>query len=433
VGRVSTTVADRPDIVEAPEPPVQPPVSWKAAATMLVLGLLSLLAFGLGGPAGEQTTFVLSLPRDEVQLDPLVVASRPAAIVLSLLALGLAAASAWLTRQRRRTPAWLVSGFTVLWLLAFLVWAAAGARLSLTGLLAGSLLLAVPIVFGALSGVICERAGVINIAIEGHLLAGAFASAVVASLTGNVWAGLVAAPIAGLLVALVLALFTVRYFVDQIIVGVVLNVLVIGVTSFLFGRLLSPQQDTWNSPPTLSPIKIPLLGDIPVLGPVLFRQSVIVYLMYATVIIVHIALFHTRWGLRVRAVGEHPQAADTVGIRVNALRARNVLIGGMVAGLGGAFFTLGSVGAFGKEMTAGKGFIALAAMIFGRWSPIGALGAALLFGFADNLQSVLSIIGTPIPSEFMLMAPYLATIFAVAGLVGKVRAPAADGQPYIKS
>jgi simple sugar transport system permease protein len=165
---------------------------------------------------------------------------------------------------------------------------------------------------------------------------------------------------------------------------------------------------------------------------VLFDQSIIVYLMYVAVAVVHVALFYTRWGLRVRAVGEHPTAADTVGIQVNRTRVKNVLMGGAMAGLGGAFFTIGSVGAFGREMTAGQGFIALAAMIFGRWSPIGALFAALLFGFANNVQSILGIIGTPIPSQFMLMAPYLATIFAVAGLVGRVRAPAADGQPYIK-
>ena len=147
----------------------------------------------------------------------------------------------------------------------------------------------------------------------------------------------------------------------------------------------------------------------------------------------HVALFRTRWGLRVRAVGEHPKAADTLGIRVNSVRFRNVLLGGAVAGFGGAFFTLGNVGAFSREMSAGQGFIALAAMIFGRWSPLGALGAALLFGFANNLQSLLGIIGTPIPSEFMLMLPYILTIFAVAGLVGRVRAPAADGEPYVKS
>jgi ABC-type uncharacterized transport system permease subunit len=214
------------------------------------------------------------------------------------------------------------------------------------------------------------------------------------------------------------------------VLGVVLNVLVIGLTSFLYGQVLVDNADVWNQPDRLPRIAVPLLSEIPVLGPVLFNQSLIVYLMYVAVVVLHLTLFRTRWGLRVRAVGEHPKAADTAGIDVNKVRFRNVLMGGAMAGLGGAFFTLGSVGAFGQEMTAGQGFIALAALIFGRWSPVGALVAALLFGFAGNLQSVLSIIGTPIPGEFLLMAPYLATIFAVAGVVGKVRAPAADGVPY---
>ncbi len=430
---MSTTVAPTSTEPAGTAPVVDTPLSRKAPVSLAVLAGLGLVLFGLLAPEGEQTTFLLSLPGDEVQVGPWTVPSKAAGLVLSLVCAALAVLSSVLVRRGRRTPTWLVVAFSVAWILGFLVWAAAGAQLSLTGLLQGSLLLAVPLVFGALSGVMCERAGVINIAIEGHLLAGAFLSAVVASLTGSLWLGLLAAPVAGLLVAMLLALFTIGYAVDQIIVGVVLNVLVIGLTGFLYGRVLAPNQNEWNSPSTFSPIKIPILGDIPIVGPVLFNQSIIVYLMYLTVIALQIGLFATRWGLRVRAVGEHPQAADTVGIRVNVVRARNVLMAGMVAGLGGAFFTLGSVGAFGKEMTAGKGFIALAAMIFGRWSPIGALGAALLFGFADNLQSVLSIIGTPIPSEFMLMAPYLATIFAVAGLVGKVRAPAADGQPYVKS
>jgi simple sugar transport system permease protein len=245
--------------------------------------------------------------------------------------------------------------------------------------------------------------------------------------------GLIAAPIAGLLVAYVLAVFTVKYFVNQIIVGVVLNVLVIGLTNFLFSRLLSPDPATWNSPGRFLSMKIPVLGDVPIIGPVLFDQNVIVYFLYVIVIVVNIALFRSRWGLRVRAVGEHPEAADTAGINVNKVRFRNVLIGGAVAGFGGAYFTLGVSGLFSREMTAGQGFIALAAMILGRWTPIGAVFAGLLFGFANNLQSVLGIIGTPIPSEFMLMAPYLVTIFAVAGFVGRVRPPAADGEPYIKS
>ncbi len=220
---------------------------------------------------------------------------------------------------------------------------------------------------------------------------------------------------------------------DQVIVGVVLNVLVIGLTSFLFSTLLAPNAALLNTPPRFERINIPLLSEIPLLGPVLFRQTIIVYLMYIAVFVVWFGLFKTRWGLRLRSVGEHPQAADTVGINVSGTRFWNVSLAGAIAGLGGAYFTLGSVGAFNKEMTAGAGFIALAAVIFGRWDPIRTTLAALLFGFASNLQSVLSIIGSPVPSEFMLMLPYLVTIFAVAGLVGRVRGPAAAGKPYIKS
>jgi simple sugar transport system permease protein len=408
------------------------PPTWRVPITLAVFGIVALVAFGFGSASGETSTFGITLGSEAFEIAPLELPTRTSAIVLSVACLALAGFAALRVSRQQQIPLWVTIGFAALWLLAFMIWAIAGNTVSLTGLLRGTVLLAVPLVFGALSGVLCERAGVINIAIEGQLLAGAFLSAVVASLTDNLWVGLVAAPIAGLLVGIMLALFTIRYIVDQIIVGVVLNVLVIGLTGFLYSRVLAAEQDVWNQPGTFSRVKIPILGDIPVLGPVLFDQSIIVYLMYVAVAVVHVALFRTRWGLRVRAVGEHPQAADTVGIQVNRTRVKNVLMGGAMAGLGGAFFTLGSVGAFGREMTAGQGFIALAAMIFGRWSPIGALFAALLFGFANNLQSILGIIGTPIPSQFMLMAPYLATIFAVAGLVGRVRAPAADGQPYIK-
>ncbi len=432
--RVSTATLPSQVPAAAPEPlaVVERPPTWRVPIALAVFGVLALVVFGFGSDSGQTSTFGITLGAEAFQINPVALPTRTTAIVLSVICLALAGFAALRVSRREQIPLWVTIGFAVLWLLAFLVWAIAGNTISLTGLLRGSVFLAVPLVFGALSGVLCERAGVINIAIEGQLLAGAFLSAVVASLTDSLWIGLIAAPIAGLLVGLILAIFAIRYIVDQIIVGVVLNVLVIGLTSFLYGRLLGPNQDVWNEPGTFGRVKIPLLGDIPIIGPVFFDQSVVVYVMYAVVIVVQIALFRTRWGLRVRAVGEHPTAADTVGIQVNRTRFRNVLMGGAMAGLGGAFFTLGSVGAFGREMTAGQGFIALAAMIFGRWSPVGALFAALLFGFANNLQGVLGIIGTPIPNEFMLMAPYLATIFAVAGLVGRVRAPAADGQPYIK-
>jgi ABC-type uncharacterized transport system permease subunit len=430
-----TIAQERPGSpADSPEDPhILAPIAWKTPVLFALFSLVALVAFGLGGESGQTSTFGISLRGEAVQIDPVELPSRASATMLALFCAVLTGYAAMRAVRRKQVGVLAVSAFGVAWVLSFLVWAIAGSSISLTGLLQGSLLLAVPIAFGAQAGVLCERAGVINIAIEGHLLAGAFGAAVGASLTGSLWLGLVAAPLFGLLVASLLALFTIGYFVDQIIVGVVLNVLVIGLTGFLFGRLLGPDRETWNSPDTFQPIKIPLLGDIPVIGPVLFDQSVIVYLLYVVVALIQVALFRSRWGLRVRAVGEHPEAADTVGIRVNVVRVKNVLWAGAVAGLGGAFFTIGSVGAFGKEMTAGKGFIALAAMIFGRYSPVGAVMAALLFGFADNLQNVLSIVGSPIPSEFMLMTPYLVTVFAVAGLVGKVRVPAADGKPYIKS
>lgn len=406
--------------------------NWKNAAIFAVFGVAAPLLFGLGGPEAATSTFEVTLPDAALYIDPVSVPSQLAGLVLGLLCAALAGYAIARELGGLRTPRTVAAVFAVAWVLSFLCWAIAGKSISMVGLLQGSLALAVPLVFGALSGVLSERSGVINIAIEGQLLAGAFLSAVVASVTGSLYLGLLAAPVAGLLVGLLLAVFTIRYVVDQIIVGVVLVVLVTGLTNFLYGRVLAPYATTFNTPGTFEPIPIPLLHRIPLLGPVLFEQSIIVYLMYGAVALVHVAIFHTRYGLRVRSVGEHPQAADTVGINVYRTRFRQVVLGGAMAGLGGAFFTLGAVGAFGEQMTSGKGFIALAAMIFGRHRPLGALGAALLFGFADNLQSYLSILGAPIPSQFMLMLPYLVTIFAVAGLVGRHKPPAAIGRPYIK-
>lgn len=409
------------------------PISWRAPVTYAVVGLLSLLLFVILPGGGTTTTFRLSTADDFFQIQPVTVSSTGAALFLTILALMLAGLSFWASVDRRKVGMWLPVVFGVLVVLAFLCWAGAGkSAIPLTGLLQGSLFLAVPLVFGALSGVLCERVGIVNIAIEGQLLAGAFLAAVVASVTSSAYAGLIAAPIAGALVGVLLVIFSVRYWVNQIIVGVVLNVLVVGVTSYLYSTVLTEDSATWNARTPLPVIEIPVLSQIPVVGPVLFRQTLLVYLMYAAVVVLQIFLFRSRWGLRLRAVGEHPKAADTVGIKVNATRVKNTILGGAVAGLGGAFFTVAAGLAFGKEMTGGKGFIALAAMILGRWNPVGALAAALLFGFADNLQTVLGIVGTPIPSQIMLMTPYVVTIFAVAGLVGRVRAPAAEGIPYIK-
>ncbi len=410
------------------------PISWRAPIIYGVLALLTFVAFGVLPAGGRFTTFTFSTGTDLFAIAPVRVPSKSAAIALTLIALAVAVLSFVTTRLRRRIGPWLPALFGVVEVAALLTWAVAGKSnpLPVTGLLAGSLFLATPLVFGSLSGLLCERSGIINIAIEGQLLAGAFLAAVVGTLTQNAYVGLIAAPIAGVLVALLLILFSIRYRVDQIIVGVVLNVLVVGVTSYLFSTVMKDNAATWNSPPRLATLSIPILAKIPILGPVLFQQNVLVYLMYVVVAVLQIMLFRSRWGLRMRSVGEHPLAADTVGIKVNRTRIRNTMLGGAVAGLGGAFFTVAAGLAFGKEMTGGKGYIALAAMILGRWSPKGALAAALLFGFSDNLQVVLGIIGTPIPSQIMLMTPYAVTIFAVAGLVGRVRAPASEGIPYVK-
>lgn len=316
--------------------------------------------------------------------------------------------------------------------LAFLAWAAdGGSSFSLLGMLRTTVSAATPIAFGGLSGVMCERVAVINIGIEGMLLTGAFMGAFVGTLT-NAFIGIVVATLSGGLLALGLAVLAIRYRVDQIIAGVVINLFALGLTSFLSAQVLVEDSARYNSPGVLQAIRIPLLADIPILGPILFNQNIFVYSLWILTAALTYGLFRTRWGLRSRAVGEHPRAADTLGINVYRMRYLNVMLGGMIAGFGGAFFTLGSVGAFNENMTAGRGYIGLAAMIFGRWHPVGALGAALVFGFADSLQVRLSILDVGIPSDFLLMAPYIVTIIVVAGVVGRARPPAADGQPYIK-
>ena len=398
-------------------------------AIITALSSLSFLYFGILKPGQEATTFGFVLNDEWVIIKDWVISSQTGARIFSIISL-LASAIAVVALKKGRSISVPVAVASFGILMSFLTWIASGKFIPLTGLLQGGLLLSIPLIFGAMSGLVCERSGVINIAIEGQLLASAFVSAVVASLTDLAWWGLLAAPFAGAAISYLLATFAIKFSVDQVILGFVINVLVIGLTDYLYKKLLIPQQNTWNSPPLLEVIPIPILSKIPVVGPILFTHTIVVYLMVAIVSVVTFGLYKTKWGLRTRAVGEHPTAADTVGIDVNKLRFRNVIISGLIAGVGGAFYTVGSVGSFGKEMTAGAGFIALAALIFGKWSPIGALFAALLFGFATNLQSTLSIIGVAIPSEFMLMVPYIATIIAVTGLVGRVRAPAADGIPY---
>ncbi|HJG52872.1 Ribose ABC transport system, permease protein RbsC (TC 3.A.1.2.1) [Brachybacterium faecium] len=418
---------------------------WHLPVTTTVLGLLALVLFGLRGIPGVESVYVLARESDlnpfGIVPERVTLPSMGGAIGFALLAL-LASAGLWVLQHRSaRPPARLrlalLIVFAVAWVLTFMTWVISQRTLDVTTLLQATIVLAVPLAFGALSGVLSERAGVINIAIEGQLLFGAFGATLIGSLAGNVWIGLLSAPFMAMVMGALLALFAVGYHVQQIIVGVVLNVLAIGVTSFFFGTVMRDNPGVFNSPMRLPTLRIPLLADIPVIGRMLFEQNILVYLMWIIVAGLTVALFRTRWGLRVRAVGEHPKAADTVGIAVNLTRWKNVLLGSAVAGLGGATLTIGTGVAFGEEMSAGKGYIALAAMILGRYHPVGALLAALTFAFADSLQLRLGTMtasegGVSIPGDFLLMLPYIVALFAVAGVVGRVRVPAADGQPYIK-
>ncbi len=390
-----------------------------------VLAAVVFYSFGLGSEGSA--TFGISRATDAIQVGDVSVPAAGLSFVVTAI-LAFLGTRQWIRGFGERNNLVLAIGLG-LFALAFLSWAAAGESFSLVGMFQEAIKRAVPITFGALSGVLCERTGIINIGIEGMLLAGAFTGVIVGSTLGA-FAGLVAASVIGGLLALVLAVLTVRYRVDQIIAGVVINIFVLGLTSFLTSQILVENPQLNNSP-IMSAWGIPLLSDIPFVGPVLFDQNIFVYMMYILVAATTYGLFQTRWGLRTRAVGEKPRAADTVGINVFSMKYWNVILGGLVAGLGGAYFTIGSVGRFDENMTAGRGFIGLAAMIFGRWHPVGALSAALVFGFADSLQVKLGILDTPIPSEFLGMAPYIVTIVVVAGLVGRSRPPS-DYTAYVK-
>jgi len=289
---------------------------------------------------------------------------------------------------------------------------------------------AVPLVLGALSGILCERTGIINIGIEGMMLAGAFGG-FVAKVATNDWPllwsllfGVLIALVVGGLMGLLHALLSIRFRVDQIISGTAIIILASGFSAYLFDR-------TAVAEGKFGALRIPLLADIPVVGDVLFNNPPITYAALLLVAITHLALFYTRWGLRTRACGEHPRAADTVGIPVNRYRYINTTIGGALAGLAGGFLVLEAVGQFQEGMTAGRGFISLAAMIFGNWNPFGALAAATLFGYTQALQNELLLAGvTTVPRQFISMLPYVVTIVAVGGFVGRVRAPAAEGKVY---
>lgn len=395
---------------------------------LLVLTAIVAGVFAFGVPSGATSTFNLSLPTDTIQNLSVTFNSRLFSLVMAVATFGLG-----LDRLRRRnlrfTNVALGIGL-LLFVLAFLAWAAADSSFSLVGMLRSTVVSGIVIILGALTGLTSERVGVINIGIEGQLLASAFAAVVLSSAFGT-WAGVAGAILIGGLLGALLAWLTIRFRVDQIIAGVVINILALGLTSFLASRVLSEAQDL-NAPARVSGFRIPLLADIPVIGPMFFDHTFFVYVTFLLVIGLHFGFFRTRWGLRARSVGEHPKAADTLGINVFRVRYQNVIYGGLIAGFGGSFLALAQISRFEENMTGGIGFIGLAAMIFGRWMPFGALAAGLVFGFSGALAQKVAILGTGIPSEFMLMLPYVATVIVVAGLVGRARPPAANGQPYVK-
>ena len=295
-----------------------------------------------------------------------------------------------------------------------------------TAVLASAVRQSTPLVLGALCGLLGERSGVMNIGIEGQMLFAAFVGFMVNVWTGNLVLAVVSGILAGGIIGLCLAFMTVTLRIDQIISGVVINILSLGLTGYFYKVGLSTGGK-------LGALTFKPLSEIPLIGPVLFNNPPITYLTFLLVFLVHFVLFHTPWGLRTRAVGEHPAAADTLGINVFLVRYVNLIWGGAIAGLAGAFLTLEAVGSFERGMTNGRGFVALAVMIFGKWTPLGAWGAALLFGLASAVQTQLQFGGhIEIPHQFIGMLPYLMTVIVLAGFVGGVRAPAGLGKPYHK-
>jgi len=397
---------------------------------LILLGLLMFVLFVTGTQPGQTATFGMNLGETAVNIPDLKVPVQPGLYVLILVSVFL---GTWqLARGGARSAGWSIGIVSLCFVAAFLIWATQDKSFNLVGMLNGSVGRAIPIALAALCGVISERAAVVNIAIEGIMLIAAMTAVISGTLAHSLVVGLIVAIITGGLVAALHAWLVIRFNVDQIVSGVAINIFGTGITSFISSRYLESNIDLLNNSGTFPVFAVPVLSKIPIVGPIFFEQSPIVYITLLLVAALHILLFYTPWGLRTRAVGEHPKAADTLGINVFMTRYVNVIIGGMIAGIGGAYFTVGSVGRFDQNMTAGKGFIGLAAMIFGKWNPIGAFLSSLLFGFADSLQVKMQILRVPIPSEFLAMAPYIVTMIVLTGIVGRAVPPAADGLPYEK-
>ena len=404
-------------------------------ALTFVLGLFIIFVFGFGATSGAHSVVVFN-PINTASgapwgLSDLTVLTRWWNVVLGLIAVGIGVET-WVRRPAGALARFGIGG--VMFFLALLLWSvrqpgpATIGTINLTSVLVNSSAVIMVLIYGSLSGVLCERSGVVNIAIEGQLIGGALAGGMVDSVTNSFWLAAVVGTLVGAAIGALLALLAVRYLADQIIIGVVIVTLMGSISSFVNIQVLAPYPNLilGNAP---SNVAIPLLYKIPVIGPTLFDENMFFYAAVLLVALVSFGLFRTRWGLRVRSVGEHPKAAESVGINVARVRYSTVILGGAVAGLGGVAF-IATQGQFQPGITSGYGYIALAAMIFGRWKPSGAVVASIIFGLSAYMVQNLSSSNVPIGTEFLTMFPYLVTIAVVAGLIGRVRPPAADGVPY---
>ncbi|WP_031457932.1 ABC transporter permease [Chloroflexus sp. MS-G] len=410
------------------------------AGFFALLGLLLIFNYAPQALAGDTvvTRIALAVPQPVIAF--------PSAWSLTIIGfVMLIAGSLGLTNRVQRWADISLWTSAVLLFPAILIWAAAGKQTNATVMLSESLRLGTPLALGALAGIWAERSGVINIAIEGMMLMGAAFGFAIFILTGQLWWGVIGAVIVGGIIALLHGLLSISFRTDQIISGTVVNILAIGITGYLRRQYIVTEGGGRVTLPSLSaiianagfPDLARSLEAIPIAGTLLFGGKPIFFAMLLLVVLTQVVLFMTRWGLRTRAVGENPKAADTVGIAVNRMRYINLFISGCIAGLGGAWFSLETVGNFDDGMTAGKGFIALAAMIFGKWMPFGAFGGAMLFGFAEALGTRFQILqvqvfGGPVPVQFLQVIPYVVTMIVLAGLIGRAVGPAAVGKPYEK-
>jgi simple sugar transport system permease protein len=406
--------------------------NWKAPAIAVFFFLeVAFVIFLALGTQGLNSTFVLTSKRGGVSI-PAPDLVLPTFISLVVIGSLIGVAGVWqLIKGFKKVNAILIST-VALAILAFLIWGTRGQSLNLTGMLASSIIRATPIALAALSGLYSERSGVVNIGIEGMMLSGALAAVVFASISGSMLVGILGGMLFGTLLGWLHGVLCIKYRVNQIISGTGIIILSLGLTSYLFRAIIDPNPALSYPGSAIPAWPIPILWKIPVIGPILFNQSPIIYILFILIIVTQILLYKTRWGLRIRSVGEHPKAADTLGINVFRIRYTCVLISGAIAGMAGAYMSIGAAGRFNEGMTAGKGFLGLAAMIFGNWNPGTAYLGSLIFGFFDSWQEKLAIMQVGVPGELLAMAPYIATMIVLSGFIGRVRMPAADGTPYEK-